>query len=87
MTNGTAGGFGTSVSVNVAYIVSAKGRHARIDTSLGLDILAFAVGRAEVTFNTRDFSEQFPAELESRLFSLLVSRAVTASHEFPAIEK
>ncbi len=87
MTNGTEGSVGLSVSMSVAYIVSAKGRHATIHTSLGLDILAFAIGRAEVTFSTMGFSEQFPAELESRLFSLLVSRAVTASHEFPAIEK
>jgi hypothetical protein len=83
--SGTEGGFGMNFSMNVTYIVSARGRHATLPVSLSFDILAFAVGRAEVNFTATSISEKFPRELEGKLLSLMVSRALTASHEYPAV--
>lgn len=83
--SGTEGGFGMNLSMNVTYIVSARGRQAKVPVPLSVDILAFAVGRAEVTFTSEALSEKFPRELEGRLLSLMVSRALTASHADPDI--
>lgn len=82
---GTEGGFGMNISMNVTYIVSVRGRHATVSVPLSFDILAFGVGRAEVTLASEALSEKFPRELEGKLLSLLVSRALTASHEYPDI--
>jgi hypothetical protein len=78
---------GLSVSINVVYSTSVEGHSIRIPASFELDVLGFAVGRAEVTLSTEGFGEPFPSAVESRLFSLLASRAVTAAHGYPAVEQ
>jgi hypothetical protein len=71
--------------MNVTYIVSARGRTATVPTSLHLEVLAFAIGRGEVTLTTITLGQPFAPEREARLFALLVSRAVGARHEYRAI--
>lgn len=83
--SGTEGGFGMNFSLTVTYFVSTRGRHATLPLPFGFDVLAFGVGRAEVTLSATGISEKFPRELEGKLLSLLVSRALTASHEYPAV--
>lgn len=82
VTAGTDGGLGFSLGMNVTYIVSARGRTVRVPTSLHIEVLAFAVGRGEVTLTTTTLGQPFPPEREARLFALLVSRAVAARHEY-----
>jgi hypothetical protein len=53
-----------------------------VPTSLHLEVLAFAVGRGEVTLTTIALGQPFPPEREARLFALMVSRALAAQHEF-----
>jgi hypothetical protein len=84
-TAGTDGGLGLSLGMNVTYTVSARGRTATLPTPLHLEVLAFAVGRGEVTLTVITLGQPFPPEREARLFSLLVSRAVAARHEYRAI--
>jgi hypothetical protein len=87
ITHDTDGGFGSNVAMTVTYTVSARGRTVTVPTSLQLDALAVLVGRGEVTLSTVTLGGSFPSELEARLFSLLVSRAVAAGHAYPSIEK
>jgi hypothetical protein len=87
VTHDTDGGFGSNVAMTVTYAVSARGRTVTVPTSLELDALAVLVGRGEVTLSTVTLGDSFPPELEARLFSLLVSRAVAASKVYPAIKK
>jgi hypothetical protein len=77
---------GSRVSWNRCAVGSGlRGRTATLPTMLHLDVLAFAVGRGEVTLTVITLGQPFPAEREARLFSLLVSRAVAARHEYRAI--
>jgi hypothetical protein len=83
----TDGTFGFSLSVNVTYTVFVRGRRISVmPIPLVIDALGFASARAEVTLDTITFGREFPPELESRLFMLLVSRASAAGHGHPAIE-
>jgi hypothetical protein len=87
VTRGTDGGFGLSLTMTVTYTAFVRGRTLTIPAPLQLDVLAFAVGRGEVTLTTTTLGASFPPELEARLFSLLVSRARTASLAYPTIRK
>lgn len=87
MTRGTDGAVGSSVAMTVTYTVSARGRTLTVPTSLHFDELAVLLGRGEVTLATVTLGDSFPPELEARLFSLLVSRALSASQVYPTIEK
>jgi hypothetical protein len=83
---GTGGGAGFDVNMKVTYIFSARGRHAVIPVPAYLDGLAFVEGRAGVTLTTLTFGSPFPAGLEGRLFSTLISRGLAAGQEYPALK-
>jgi hypothetical protein len=83
--SGTNGSFGLSLSTNLTYFYTLRGRNFTYPTSMRLDELVFAVGRVEVELGTIAIGPAFPAETEARLLSLLVSRAVSARPEFPEI--
>jgi hypothetical protein len=87
VTRGTNGGFGFSLTMTVTYTASVRGRTRTVPTPLRLDVLAFVVGRGEVTLTTSTLGASFPPELEARLFSLLVSRALSARHVYPSVKK
>jgi hypothetical protein len=78
-------GLGLSLSMRVTYTASALGRTVTVPTSYHLEALAFRVGRAEVTLSTEALGASLSPELEAKLFSLLVSRALTASRVYPDI--
>jgi hypothetical protein len=82
---GTDGGFGLSLNMALTYIASYRGRMVTVPSSLHLELLAFLVGRGEVTLSTETLGESFPPELEAKLFSLLVSRAVAVRQQYPAV--
>jgi hypothetical protein len=82
VTAATDGGVGLSLGMHVTYTVSARGRTVTVPRSLHLDVLAFAVGRGEVTLTTITLGQPFPPEREARLFALMASRALAARHEF-----
>jgi hypothetical protein len=82
---GTGGGFGMSFSMNVTYRFSIRGRPIVIPRAMTIDVLGFIIGRAEVGLTTMALGESFPAEREASLFSLLVTRAIQASRQSPAI--
>ncbi len=82
---GTEGGFGTSVSIDVAYHFTIRGRSFTVPVKLYLDGLAFGVGRAVVSLGTISFGHAFPAAPEARLYSLLISRATAAARRYPAV--
>jgi hypothetical protein len=63
------------------------GRHFTVPGVFYIDSLNFIVGRASVGLNTMTFGEPFPSEREASLFSLLVTRALNASHRSPAISQ
>jgi hypothetical protein len=82
---GTDGGFGVSVAMDVTYTVSGPLRSATVPTSLDIDVLAFLVGRGEVTFLAATLGKASSSDLETQLFARLVSRAVAAGRSFPAV--
>jgi len=85
---GTDGAFGLSLSMKVTYTVVVRGQNISVTpVPLSIDALGFARGRAEVTLDTMAFGKEFSPELESKLFSLLVSRATGAVHQYPAIQR
>lgn len=84
---GTDGSVGLSMKLAVTYVVSARGRTVTVPTSLELDVLDFAVGRASVDLSTTGFGASFPPELEASAFSQLVSRALAASHTYPDVKR
>jgi hypothetical protein len=83
--SGTNGSLGMSLSTNLTYIFTLDGRSLTVPTTMHIDALAIAVGRAEVGLTTMTIGQAFPSELEGSLFSLLVSRAVTVGRQYPAI--
>jgi hypothetical protein len=85
-TSGTGGGVGLDLSMKVTYDLSARGRHAVIPDPLYVDGLEFVEGRAGVSLTTLTLGSPFPAGLEARLFSTLVSRGVAAGQEYPALD-
>jgi hypothetical protein len=84
-TGRTGGGVGVNLSMKVTYHVSGRGRHAAIPDPMYLDALMFIVGRAGVSLGAVTLGAPFPAPLEARLFSTLVSRAVSAGERYPAL--
>jgi hypothetical protein len=82
---GTGGGFGMSFSMDVTYAFSVRGRPFTVPGVFSIDSLNFILGRASVGLTTMAFGEPFPAEREASLLSLLVSRALEASRQSPAI--
>jgi hypothetical protein len=84
-TRGTDGGFGFSMTLAVTYLVEAHGRAFTFPTSLGVDVIGFAVGRATVTLTTMALGSQFPPELEATSFAALVSRASAAARTYPDV--
>jgi hypothetical protein len=86
---GTYGNFGLSLSTTATYSSSLPvGAHPlRVTGSTYLDLLGVAVGRAEVELAALSVDRPFPSASEARLFSLLVSRAISASHEYPAMDQ
>jgi hypothetical protein len=83
--SGSSPGAGLSITMNVTYHVSARGRVLAIPAALHLDALAIVVGRAEVTLSTITLGAAFPADMEAQLFSRLAARASNASHFYAAI--
>jgi hypothetical protein len=83
--NGTDASLGFSLSANLTYLLTVRGRTLTVPTTMHIDALAFAVGRAEFELSTTTIGPAFPSALEARLFSLLVSRAVAAGGVYPAI--
>jgi hypothetical protein len=79
-TQGTGGGAGFSMQVDVVYHVVTPLRSADVPATVRVDSLAFIVGRAEVSMNTLTLGSAFPSGIEARLFATLVSRARSASH-------
>lgn len=75
-----------SVAVRVVIRVSAHGREARFPLSLYLESQLLAIGRAQVTLTVLSLDEAFPSRLETRLYGLIVSRAVSGASQFPALE-
>ena len=84
---GTDGGVGMSLSTKLTYLFTLHGHRLTVPTTMNIDSLAFAVGRAEVALTTTTIGPSFPPELEGRLFSLLVSRATAAAQRYPAIRQ
>lgn len=84
-TRGTDGGFGFSMKLAVTYFLTAHGRSFTFPTSLELDVLGFALGRATVTLTTMALGSSFPAELEAGAFATLVSRASAAARAYPDV--
>lgn len=84
---GTDGGFGLSMRMAITYVASFRGRTLAFPTSLNLEVLAFLVGRGEVTLAAETLGEPISAEVVARLYSLLVSRAVAARHAYPALQQ
>jgi hypothetical protein len=80
---GTSGGFGMSVSMDVTYAFTVRGRPFTVPGVFSLDSLNFIVGRASVGLTTMAFGESFPSGREASLFSLLVVRALDASGKSP----
>jgi hypothetical protein len=87
MARGTSGGVGASLNMPVTIVGSARGRTVRVPTDISLDVISVLVGRASVSVNTLNFGATFPAQQEAHLFSLMTSRAVAASHTYPAVLK
>jgi hypothetical protein len=85
VTEGTDGGVGLSLSMNVTYHFLIRRRSLTVPTSLHIDALAFVVGRASITLSTLTLGAPFPSGLEARLFLLLASRGIAAGHEYPDI--
>jgi hypothetical protein len=84
---GTDGSVGVSMKLAVTYVVSARGRTVTVPTSLELDILDFAIGRASVDLSTTGFGASFPPELEASAFSQLVTRALAAARTYPDVKR
>lgn len=74
-----------AIGVRAVFVVARHGREADFPVSLVAAARYFTRGRAMVTLSTWAFNTQFPPQLESRLISLLASRANVASGEYPAI--
>jgi hypothetical protein len=74
-----------SVGVNMLIRVAAHGREARLAVDISVDSWLFAIGRAQVALTTAAVAEPFPTNLQTRLFMLLTSRAVSAAPEYPAL--
>jgi hypothetical protein len=75
-----------SVGVRVVIRVSAYGREATTSLSLSLETQLLAIGRAQITLTIYSLNKAFPAQLETRLYGLMVSRAVSSASQFPALE-
>ena len=84
-TRGTDGGFGFSMTLAVTYRINARGRTFVFPTSLGVDVIGFAVGRATVTQTTMALGRAFPPGLEAGTFVALVSRATAAARTYPDV--
>ena len=76
---------GIALGVRSLLQVSAHGRRAVVPFSVVAAIRYFTRGRAIVTLITSATDTQFPLELESRLISLLASRASAAGRKYPAV--
>ena len=75
-----------SVAVRVVIRVSAHGREARVPLSLYLETQVLAIGRAQIALSVLSLNKAFPSRLESRLYGLIVSRAVSGASQFSALE-
>ena len=84
---GTDGGFGLSMRMAITYVASFRGRTLTFPTSLNLELLAFLIGRGEVTLAAEALGEPPAPELVARLYSLLVSRATAARQAYPALQR
>jgi hypothetical protein len=82
---GTGGGFGFSMTLAVTYAIQARGRAFTFPTSLGVDVIGFAVGRATVTLTTMALGSSFPPGLEASSFAELVTRASAAARTYPDV--
>lgn len=85
--SGSSAATGLTVTMNIAYHVSAAARHVTVPVTLRLDALAVVFGRAEVSLDTFALGGSFPAGTEARLFALLASRASTASRLYAAVDR
>lgn len=83
--HGTDGGYGFTVSLDIKYIVSARGRSIAVPTSLELDVVGVLVGRAEVSLGATTLGYKPPPELQAKAFSQIVSRALVAARTYPAV--
>ncbi len=83
--SGTSHPIGLSISLDVAYNVSAHGRNLTVPASIYVDELAFQTGRAEVTLSTMTLGTPFPSQVEARLLALLGTRSVQAARVYPYV--
>jgi len=81
---GTGAAAGFSMSWNVVYALTVRGRHIRYPVRFYLEGFAFSVGRAQVSLDAMSLSRPFPTSDEVRLFSQLVARAQSAATQAPA---
>jgi len=84
---GSDGGFGFSMTLDVRYVVTLRGRTVTYPTSLQLDALGFVVGRATVGLGSFGLGTAAPPALEASAFSALVSRARSAARAYPAVTR
>lgn len=84
---GTDGGVGLSMKLDVRYVVSVRGRTITYPTSVQLDVLDFLLGRATVDLSTIGFGSSLAPELEASAFTRLVSRAVAAARTYPDVKR
>jgi hypothetical protein len=84
--SGADGSYGLSLSIHITYTVYTGARTVEVPAILYVDGLTFGVGRAEISLATDSLGEQFPPELEAKLYANLVSRALAAARQYPAIQ-
>ncbi|MHB8234791.1 MAG: hypothetical protein ACYDHT_09085 [Solirubrobacteraceae bacterium] len=86
-THGTGGGFGFSLSARVTYVAHVRGRTFKHRSSVEYDTLGFLLGRAGVKLDAVTLGSSFSPRLEAELLSRLVSRAIEAGLDNPAITR
>jgi hypothetical protein len=84
--SGADGSYGLSLSIHITYTVYTGARTVEVPAILYVDGLTFGVGRAEISLATDSLGEQFPPELEAKLYAKLVSRALAAARQYPVIQ-
>jgi hypothetical protein len=82
---GAVRAIGFSLDVPIVVSGAAGGRTLSIPLSVYFDAFVFAVGRGQVLLMTASTQHPFAAAEDARLYSTLVSRALTARAANPAV--
>jgi hypothetical protein len=84
---GTDAAAGFSMKFIVDYRFADRGGTIEVPVGFFVESFAFTVGRAEVSFDTFSISQPCSVQLEERLYSKLVARALSAGRVAPAAVK